>query len=201
MREPDNIRAVAGMPIDWMGFIFYAPSPRYAGNLNREVVNAISPDIKKTGVFVNESPAVMLSLVQQYGLQAVQLHGAETPDCCRQLRLHNIEVIKAFSIASASDLQETAAYHSCCDYFLFDTKTPLYGGSGMQYNWSVLDAYHETTPFLLSGGIGAEDVLRIRTFTHPQLAGVDLNSRFETVPGHKDIQQLSLFIESIKKQQ
>lgn len=199
MREPDNIRVVACLPLTWMGFIFYEPSPRYAGKLDKDVLDAISPDIKKTGVFVNENLATILLLVRKYGLQAVQLHGKETPHFCQQLKQHNIEVIKAFSVASVSDLEVVAAYDACCDYFLFDTKTPLYGGSGVQYNWSILDCYHGTTPFFISGGIGEGDALRICAFTHPLLAGIDLNSRFETVPGHKDVQKLRLFIESIKK--
>lgn len=198
MREPDNIRRVSGLPVSWMGFIFYAPSPRYAGGVAPEVIQSVPHGICKVGVFVNESTEIILDTVRKYGLDAVQLHGAERVDDCRLLRKEGLVVIKAFSLAVAADLQQCQQYSGACDYYVFDTKTPLYGGSGKQYDWSILAGYTDTTPFLLSGGIGPEDAERVLAFSHPMLAGIDLNSRFEEIPGRKDISKLEMILNSIQ---
>ena len=103
-------------------------------------------------------------------------------------------IIKAFNIATPADLEQTHAYENIVDYFLFDTKGKSVGGNGEQFDWRVLDHYHGPTPYLLSGGIGPDDVHRVRAFSHPSLAGIDLNSRFETSPGVKDIESLHSFL-------
>jgi Phosphoribosylanthranilate isomerase len=94
-------------------------------------------------------------------------------------------------------LDETKPYRDCCDYFLFDTKTPAYGGSGKQYNWSILQDYNGVTPFFLSGGIGPNDAERILSFKHPGLLGIDINSRFEIKPALKDVRLISTFINQL----
>lgn len=198
MREPDNIHRVSGLPISWMGFIFYAPSPRYAAELAPEALRAVPPGICKVGVFVNESIGIILDMVRKYGLDAIQLHGNESVEDCILLRCNGLTVIKAFSLSVAADLQQCSAYSGACDYYVFDTKTPLYGGSGKQYDWSVLNEYTGNTPFLLSGGIGPEDAERLLAFSHPMLAGIDLNSRFEEVPGRKDISKLETILNNIQ---
>ena len=90
-------------------------------------------------------------------------------------------------------------YVGAVDYFLFDTKCKTVGGSGQQFDWQVLDEYDGDVPFLLSGGIGPEDVSRVRSFRHPKCVGIDLNSRFETEPGVKDVEKLRKFLNEIKK--
>ena len=109
-----------------------------------------------------------------------------------------LTVLKAFSIFSKDDFKQTHAYEGLVDYFLFDTKTPNYGGSGQQFDWNTLKAYEGATPFFLSGGIGAHDFKAISRITHPQFAGVDLNSKFETSPGIKDYDLLNSFITKIR---
>lgn len=192
--RPDNIRQVAALDISWMGFIFYPPSPRFAGGLPAAALEAVPASVRKVGVFVNEETARIGRYVRQYGLHAVQLHGDETPACCSAVRETGVQVIKAFPVAQASDFMACTRYEGHCDYFLFDTKTPLYGGSGRQFDWSTVKAYRGTTPFLLSGGIGEEDAERLSAFTHSLFAGIDLNSRFETEPGLKDAAKLAQFI-------
>lgn len=199
MRERENMAAVGQLPIDYMGFIFYPPSPRYAGSLAPEVLEQALPGrVKRVGVFVNEEVEAVQATAARYGLHAVQLHGAETPDRCAALRASGLEVIKAFSIAGAEDLEACALYEGTCDCFLFDTKTPLYGGSGRQYDWNLLSSYVGPTPFLLSGGIGEEDAARLRAFSHPRCLGIDLNSRFEQHPGLKDVSRLHGFLEELR---
>lgn len=202
MREPDNIRRVAEAGADWMGFIFYARSPRFAGNLSPDEISkerAVRKPPVRVGVFVDATPEYMMEIGNKYALGYLQLHGNESPDTCYALQKRGYAVIKAFSIADKEDLKLTADYEGRADYFLFDTKCNGYGGSGKQFDWSVLTAYKGQTPFLLSGGINPDSVEAIRNFHHPKLAGLDLNSGFETAPGMKDAGKLKTFIDKIKK--
>jgi len=109
-----------------------------------------------------------------------------------------LHVMKAFSLAEPADLEATNEYEGTCDYFLFDTKSNLPGGSGKQFNWEILKNYKGETPFFLSGGIGLDDVERIKAFNHPKLTGIDVNSKFETRPAHKDAELLKTFIQAFK---
>lgn len=199
MREPGNIRETGRLPVTWMGFVFYSLSPRYAGNLQPEWLQVLPDGVQRVGVFVNEEAARVNDRVVRYRLDAVQLHGSESPAFCSGIRQSGVQVIKAFQVAEPADLEACAAYEGSCDYFLFDTKTPAYGGSGEQYDWRILEAYRETVPFLLSGGIGEDDGERIRAFSHPLCAGIDLNSRFEEEPGRKDVAKLRRFIATLQK--
>jgi phosphoribosylanthranilate isomerase len=202
MREAGNILRVGAMAIDYLGFVFYPPSPRYAGNmLSANALRSLPAHIRKTGVFVSESMDTLSVCVERYGLDAIQLHGRETPDDCRRLRERFLqkEIIKAFSIAGPDDFLLTEDYATVCDYFLFDTRTPHYGGSGRPFDWNLLKTYRGATPFFLSGGIAVSDAERMAGLQHPALFGVDLNSRFESAPGVKDTDLLQTFIHTLKK--
>jgi phosphoribosylanthranilate isomerase len=196
MTYPDNIAALAALPVDLVGFIFYPPSPRCL-RLAPHELPPLPPAIRKVGVFVDRDAADVLHTVADYGLHAMQLHGQEPPEQCAALRAH-ATVIKAFRVAAEADFRQCAPYAGACDYFLFDTRTPLHGGSGIAFDWRILSAYTGDTPFLLSGGVGAADAPAIRHLQHPQRYGVDLNSRFETAPGRKDINLLQRFIDELR---
>lgn len=115
------------------------------------------PDkIRRIGVFVDETLENIRSRITEYGLYGVQLHGNEPPHLCKALRSSGVKVIKAFSIRDRLCLEACRNYEYVCDYFLFDTPTPGYGGSGAVFDWKLLDRYNGKTPFLLSGGIGTE---------------------------------------------
>ena len=150
---------------------------------------------KRVGVFVDEDMEQVKRMVHEYALDIIQLHGHESPDYCQQLR--EWKVIKAFNIATPSDLESTKPYEGIADYFLFDTKGKSVGGNGEKFDWSVLNNYEGKTPFLLSGGIGPDDAERINAFHHPQLVGIDLNSGFETSPTMKDPALLRTFLSQI----
>ncbi|MDR0505200.1 MAG: phosphoribosylanthranilate isomerase [Dysgonamonadaceae bacterium] len=197
MKYPDNIREVSALPIDYMGFIFYEKSPRYAGDMDLSDVN-FSSSILKTGVFVNESTDKISAYIDKYRLDAIQMHGCETPETCSCMQSHNVKVIKALSIEKKEDFAQCEYYADVCNYFLFDTKTPLHGGSGRQFDWNILQYYTINIPFFLSGGIGVCDAERLRAFNHPLCHGVDLNSCFETAAGQKDISLLKQFLKNIK---
>ena len=198
MKTPDNIRQVAKLPIQYMGFIFYEKSPRYVG-MSFPIDLTFPESLHRVGVFVNAPEDEIMLRVKQFGLSAVQLHGSEPPELALSLKQKQLEVFKVFSIAEKADLQKTAMYEDCCDHFLFDTKTPQYGGSGKSFDWDVLSGYKGKLPFFLSGGIGPDDVERLRQFRHPFWAGIDLNSKFEQSPGCKDTAMISAFINQIRQ--
>ena len=199
MKYPQNIRDLEGLHPDYMGFIFYPPSPRYVGEDTELKTFLPSISIKKVGVFVNAAYEEIIKIRTDFSLDIVQLHGKEPEALCRQLKQQGIPVIKAFSISSPADFIDTKEYVDVCDYFLFDTKTPHYGGSGLKFDWQILQAYTYHVPFFLSGGIALSDVEDIKKIAHPQLVAIDVNSRFETSPATKNINQLQQFIQEIKQ--
>ena len=200
LRDSENIREIAALQPDFMGFIFYPNSPRYVGQLDAGSLTSLPTSIKKTGVFVNENLENILTAISKYNLDAVQLHGADNKKLCRKIRQEaKTMVIKVFPIMDASNFRVTGDYEAVADYFLFDTKTDLYGGSGQKFNWNILQEYTGNKSFLLSGGIGADDVKALRAIEHPLLAGVDLNSKFELKPGLKNVALLKQFIDELKR--
>ena len=198
MREPENIEKVAQLGVDMMGFIFYPKSPRFASQSVART--AADKNVCRVGVFVNESVELISDKIQLFDLNAVQLHGNESRELCEQLHEQNglLKVIKAISVSTAGDIQKYKEYVGAVDYFLFDTKCKTVGGSGQQFDWQVLENYDGDVPFILSGGIGLEDVERIRNFHHPKCIGIDLNSKFEMEPGLKDVEMLKTFLENIE---
>ena len=194
MSDAVNIRLAEQLNIDWMGFIFYPPSPRYV----ERRPDYLPQRQRRVGVFVNADEAFILSRISLFGLQLLQLHGHETPRQCRSLReATGLSVIKAFSVKSAADVALTRHYEGAADYFLFDTPTPGVGGSGRSFDHQLLDNYTGNTPFLLSGGLGPDSMSHILALRHPRMAGIDLNSRFETAPGIKSIHRLQQFLQSL----
>ena len=195
MRDAENIKEADALGLDWMGFIFYPRSPRYV----ESVPDYMPVQAKRVGVFVNEDYDTIIDKVSDFGLHYVQLHGGESPELCRHLRSSGVKVIKAFSVGNTFPADEVKLYEGSCDYFLFDTQTDSYGGSGQQFNWQVLKDHRGETPFLLSGGIGLSDAEELLRFEHPRLSGIDINSRFETAPALKDITSIKQFIKQIKQ--
>ena len=199
MRDPANIRAVTALGIDYIGFIFYRESPRYALPLPGEAVEAVPPHVKKVGVFVDDNPCTVTSRMEKYGLQIAQLHGDETPAYCRRIREETgAQIIKAFGIAGAPDLKELESYRGAADYFLFDTRSSERGGTGRSWQHSLLADYPLDIPWFLSGGIGMEILDELPSLKLPGLYGLDLNSRFEKSPGLKDVNKLKTFLEKLR---
>lgn len=203
MREPDNIRAISQTGITWMGMIFWPKSSRYVSDLS--AADVIPDGITRVGVFVNQSQDEIADIAHRCRLDVIQLHGSESAEYIRQLRpmLHeDCNVMKAISVENAEDIKKATDYESdasspIADLLLFDTKCKTVGGSGKQFDWSVLDGYNGNLPFLLSGGIGPDDAERLAYFHHPKMIGIDLNSRFETAPGIKAAATLASFIKEV----
>ena len=143
--------------------------------------------LKKIGVFVNETKEQVLQTIRTFGLWGVQLHGDEAPDFCRAL-MDATTVIKAFRIRNHQGVDPILGpFLDAAHYFLFDTASAGYGGSGKQFDWQALEKAEIGKPFFLSGGIGLDDVAQVKNFRHPFLHAVDINSRFESSPGIKDM--------------
>lgn len=195
MRDGNNIREVENLGIDWMGFIFYPKSSRYVSS----PPDYLPENAQRVGVFVNESMAVIKEKTDSFQLHMVQLHGDETPQMCSELQRSGVKVIKAFNIGDSFPVEKVKNYEGVCDFFLFDTQTVQHGGSGRKFNWKVLTEYRGETPFLLSGGISMEDADDILRFAHPQFAGIDINSRFETAPAQKNSLLIQQFLEKTGK--
>jgi phosphoribosylanthranilate isomerase len=185
--------------VDYAGLIFYPKSKRYAHEkLNDQQAAIKNVDIIKVGVFVNADMDLLKSCIREYNLSAVQLHGDETPEFCDALK-NEIDVIKVFRIGEAAlDIDERIRpFQNSCAYFLFDTDTTEYGGSGKRFDWTLLQKAIIGKPFFLSGGIGPDDIEELQRFSHPYLHAIDINSRFETAAGIKNMESVQNFINQL----
>jgi len=214
MKYVDNIQKVADLNPDYLGFIFYEKSKRnFEG-----IIPEIPKSIKKIGVFVNEIPELLVSLVEEYDLQAIQLHGDESVEYIQKLKLlfeesrkemsrkakgklKTVEIIKVFGIKDEFDFNSLEAYEDIVDFFLFDTKGKERGGNGVTFNWQILNKYTSKKPFFLSGGIGLEEVDEVNKILKTDLPiyALDVNSKFETRPGLKSIGDIKKFTKEINK--
>ena len=190
MREKDNITALVSLQPDYMGFIFWELSKRYCKDIPKD----IPKHIKKVGVFVDETKEEIISKIETFGLDVIQLHGEESPQQCAALLPH-CEVMKAFSVGPHFDFKTVGPYQGHCTYFLFDTLGPLPGGNGKAFDWALLKNYKLNTPFFLSGGIGlghVNAITEIRKLNLP-IHALDINSKFEIEPGLKSLDDIKTF--------
>jgi phosphoribosylanthranilate isomerase len=205
MRDKENLSRLLELGIDFVGFIFYEKSKRYA----REVPNIDFPDsVKKAGVFVNADVEFLIKKAIDNKLDIIQLHGDESPEYCKRLKqslekvAHTVAIIKAFAVDEEFDFDVSSAFTDDCDYFLFDTKGKYYGGNSLKFNWTLLKKYNGQTPYFLSGGIGPESKNEIEDFLKSpessKCVAIDLNSKFEDVPGMKNIEKLKKFKEAMQ---
>lgn len=189
LRDPDNIKAVEALAPDYMGFICYDKSPRFIGAMDDDELVNIGTGITKVGVFVDEDADSISKLIYKYKFDAIQLHGNESPEFCDMFK-HEVQVIKAFGIDEHFDFAKLDAYKNNVNYFLFDTKTPVHGGSGQTFDWGILERYKLSVPFFLSGGLSPDNLEEVKNIKHPAFYGVDLNSKFEVSPALKDLDKL-----------
>ncbi len=207
-----QLHQLDSLNIDFAGLNFYKNSPRFvANNISSKELNSADLDLKIAGVFVNHSYEEIMQIIDEYRLEIVQLHGDESPELCERLS-NDVEVIKVLRIGgdNTQTLKELIEdFDEVCDYYLFDTAVPsssnegdklieTYGGSGLKFDWEILRNAKIEKPFFLSGGIGEEDAEIIKAFKHPDFYGVDINSKFETEPGVKDLTKVLKFKMGLK---
>jgi len=198
----EQMQELQRLGVDYCGMIFYEGSKRFAGkDFESKKSEVRSTTIKKVGVFVNAEFDTILKAIEDYDLHAVQLHGDETDEFCMEL-MGKVKVVKAFRLTGEENIYElTEPFQNACHYFLFDTagggREAVYGGTGRQFDWQILNDAKIGKPVFLSGCIGPEDTEKIETFQHPYFYAVDVNSRFETEPGIKDIKKVEIFLKEI----
>ncbi len=199
MKYPENIRAVAAHAPDYMGFIFYEKSKRYTGeDLERDMLKNLAPSIIKVGVFVNHSTEFIEERARTYQLELLQLHGDESPAQCADLKSKGYKIVKVFQVDDAFDFGVTEPFKSHVDYFLFDTKSEGYGGTGKRFDWDLFKKYDNQIPLFLSGGLDIENIDEIKNLNYLNIHALDINSKFETEPGRKNDGKVKLFIDRIR---
>ena len=199
MKFQENIHAISELNPDYMGFIFYDQSPRFAlQELKEEQISNLPSGIIKVGVFVDENHENILRICRDYKIDVIQLHGNESSGYCLKLKKEGLQVIKAFGVDENFNFKELEIYSFACDFFLFDTKTSKYGGSGEKFDWKFLRSYKQNTPFFLSGGISMDDMAELNALNIKSLHAIDVNSRFEIEEGLKDPELVKILINEIK---
>ena len=186
MRDADNILAVSALSPDYMGFIFYPGSKRYVGD-NFILPNGFPTAIKRVGVFVNADSNEIKRLAVLHKLNFIQLHGEETVDQCAELYKMGLKLVKVFPMSMGFDFNVLKPFEKYVDYFLFDTKSDSRGGSGLVFDWKILNDYKLDVPFFLGGGISLENIGQSAVLKNKKLYAVDINSKFEFEPGVKDV--------------
>jgi len=199
MKDPGNVKAVADLGPDYLGFIFYSRSQRFVGEKpDISLFQNVSSKIEKVGVFVNEDETSVINIANASGIRTIQLHGNESISYCEFLKSSGLTIIKAFSIDNSFSFDELNPFLNTVDYLLFDTKDENHGGSGRKFNWNKLSEYKGDKPFFLSGGIGPEDSEVIKSLQFDRLHAIDINSLFELNPGIKNTTKVESFLNSLK---
>lgn len=201
LTQLEQLKNLNELGVDYAGLIFYQRSVRYMLNkLKGEDVQQLHLSLKKVGVFVNAAEEDIMTQTEQYGLDLVQLHGDETPVFCSRVSNY-VTVIKAFRITQKNEQNidwMIKPYEECCDYYLFDTNRPgSYGGTGLKFDWEILKHNKINKPFFLSGGIGVNDIEKIKAFEHPFFYAIDVNSKVEVEDGIKDINAITELINGL----
>jgi phosphoribosylanthranilate isomerase len=188
--------------IDYAGLIFYERSPRYIlSKMRSKDVSALKLKIQKVGVFVNATESDIMTQIELYELDIVQLHGNETPTFCNHISNH-VKVIKAFRINEENSHVDwmVKPYEDVCDFYLFDHgSVGIYGGTGKKFDWHLIEKATIGKKFFLSGGIRPDDAESLKNFEHPFFHAVDINSQFETEPGLKDLEMVKEFVNILQE--
>ena len=192
MKYPDNIQEVANLQPDYLGFIFYNKSKRFVLDENDatfdEFIFKDTLRVQKVGVFVNEEIKNIIRISTAYNINILQLHGDETSEFCEDLKLLDYTIIKAFGIHKDFDFSILGEYEEVCDYFLFDTKSNDYGGTGQHFDWNLLKQYNNAKPIFLSGGLTIQDIPKVcEELKDIDIHALDFNSKLEKDVGLKDV--------------
>jgi phosphoribosylanthranilate isomerase len=188
---------------DFVGFIFYPPSPRYvAPGRAAALGNATPTEIGRVGVFVDPTDAVLRQTLDRVRLDLLQLHGRESPDRVAEIKARfGLPVIKSVAISCARDVDLAGDFAEAADWLLFDAKPPrspgaLPGGNALSFDWSLLAGRDWDVPHLISGGLDAKNVGEALHATGAQ--GADVSSGVEHAPGDKDPEKIAAFLKAAR---
>ena len=198
-----QIHELISMETDFLGFIFYEKSPRYVLNhLSLSEISAVQHH-GKVGVFVNENIDTVIEIAERAGLHFIQLHGDEDETFVVELKkkLHpETGIIKVIRMGNRNAENESRIQQRInnllndVDYFLFDTDSKAFGGTGKTFDWTLLNEIKIPIPYFLSGGISEENIKNMETLNQKPFAA-DINSKFETGPGIKDVNRIRVLKE------
>ena len=206
LTKMDQIQELISLNTNFLGFIFYEKSPRFVLNhLSLEEISEINHQ-GKVGVFVNETVEKISEISEKAKLNFIQLHGDEDEEFVKKLRLSlskNIKIIKVIRIGNdfekfKNEISKISNLKSQISNLLFDTDSKAFGGTGKTFDWQILNEIEIPIPYFLSGGISLENIHQLSTINHQPLA-LDINSKFETEPGSKDLEKIKNFTQIVKK--
>lgn len=189
--HPGAVTAAVQGGARYIGLVFYERSPRHvAPPLAAELARMVPTGVRTVGLFVDPTNEYLEHVVSQVPLDLIQLHGDETPERVAEIRAaFSMPVMKAIKVSSAADLDAADAYAAVADRLLFDAKPPakvaaLPGGNGIAFDWTILTGRTWSKPWMLSGGLTADNVAEAIAVSGA--ASIDVSSGVEDRPGHKD---------------
>ncbi len=204
LSSPETVRAAVGAGADFVGFVFFARSPRAVTAAQAAIlVRGVPAGVAKVGLFVDADDAAIADVLEHAGLDYLQLHGAETPERVGQIRARfGVPVIKAAAIAGSADIDRARTYEAVSDMLLFDAKPPqtkdaLPGGNGLVFDWTLIAGQTWTRPWMLSGGLDAGNLGEAVRISGAKM--IDVSSGVESQPGIKDVVKIRGFVEAAKR--
>jgi len=203
LNDRDAVRAAVEAGAAFVGFVFYPPSPRALTPDRAAELAAIVPaSVGKVGLFVDAGDAEIDTVTARVALDMLQLHGAETPERAAELRSRTgLRVMKAISVASASDVERATLYYESADWLMFDAKPPkdmsgaLPGGNALAFDWLLLKGWDFPLPWMLAGGLDAGNVQEAVRLSGAHF--VDTSSGVESRPGVKDPERIRAFLKAV----
>ena len=195
IKTPDTLDAAVLAGARFIGFVFYPPSPRYVDkDIAKELAMSLPTGVRSVGLFVDPSDEELDNVLGYVSLDMIQLHGNETVRRVSEIKeKYAVPIIKAFPVTCAADIEKSKAYEDVVDWFLFDNKT---GGSGMSFDWNLLKGKEFSKPWMLSGGLDADNVGEALKILSPN--AVDVSSGVESARGVKCPDKIRGFIKACK---
>lgn len=202
LSEPQTLQTAISAGARFVGFVFYAPSPRYVEfDIAYELARQVPTGVRSVGLFVNPSNEEISHVTSTIQLDMIQLHGDESPGRVAEIKaLTNMPVMKALRVASADDLEGLDGFEAAADWILFDSKPPkadLPGGTGESFDWNILSGREFKKPWMLGGGLNADNIKEALSILSP--TAVDVSSGVESSRGVKDSEKIKSFIQCVKE--
>ena len=201
LTQKQDITAAAAAGADYVGFVFFEKSPRHVSlAAARALALDVPPEIVKVGLFVNPHDAELDAVVAHAPIDMLQLHGTESPERVSDIRArYGLPVIKAVGIGDANDVPALTTHSAVADQVLVDARAPEHsnrpGGNGVSFDWRLIADLHLPVPWMLSGGLTADNVAQAIRLTHARQ--VDVSSGIETAPGEKDPAKIAAFAAAV----
>ena len=202
LTTPESIAAAVDAGAAYVGFVFFAKSPRHLSlELAAELAAGVPANVQKVALTVNADNAALDELVLKVPVDILQLHGSESPARVAEVKArYGLPVMKAVGVADAADLPQLDAYAKVADQLLVDAKPPkdatLPGGNGLAFDWRLIAGRKWSVPWMLAGGLNPDNVAAAMRLTGATM--VDVSSGVESAPGVKDLDKIAAFVRAAK---